>query len=88
MTLSPARKRKVRRGKEDRKVGSPISEWVGLPADHASSGAWCSVDRAPGGCEFLAPIPLFSKPRSIHSRLPLTLNGFLSLSHHNCPFFS
>lgn len=51
MTLSPTRKRKGRRGKEDRKVGSPISERVGLPADHASSGAWCSADRAPGGRE-------------------------------------
>lgn len=69
MTLSPTRKRKGRRGKEDRKVGSPISERVGLPADHASSGAWCNVDRAPGGCELLASILLFSKPRSIHSRL-------------------
>lgn len=57
MTIPPARNRKYRRGKEekDRKVGVPIGEQVGLPADHTSAG--CRVDRVPDTCERLASIP-------------------------------
>lgn len=57
MTIPPAGNRKDRRGKKekDRKVGVPIGEQVGLPADHTSAG--CRVDRVPDICERLASIP-------------------------------